>query len=194
MKNLTVTNLSEGLRSFTSNVYLIKGKVDVLIDAGNDENILEKLREETDDLAKVLITHSHPDHIGLAEEIKEEFNASIHAWDSSKDWVDERFTDGQNISVGDSVLKAIHTPGHSPNHVVFYGEGALFSGDLIFPGGSFGRTDLPGGDQRELVKSIRKIEKEYGPKVNKLYPGHMQPVTENAYKSIKESLEMVERF
>jgi hydroxyacylglutathione hydrolase len=62
----------------------------------------------------------------------------------------------QVLSVGDNEFKVLHTPGHTPGHVIFYcsREAILFSGDLIFRRG-VGRTDLPGGDWQALVRSIR---------------------------------------
>jgi len=194
MKNSEVTNLSEGIYSFTSNVYLVGGKSPTIIDAGNDEKILDGLRKATDRLDKVLITHEHPDHIGLVQNIKDEFDATVYAWEKEEDWVDEELSDGQEVEAGNSILKAIHTPGHFPRHIVYFGDGALFSGDLIFPGGSFGRTDLPGGDKKQLVASIKKIFEEYGGEIEELYPGHMSPILENAREHVEKSLEMVESF
>lgn len=194
MKNSKVINLTEGIYSFTSNVYLISGESPTIIDAGNDEKILDRLKEETENLDKVLITHNHPDHVGLVQDMRNEFDATIYSWEKGEGWVDKELNNGQEIEAGDSILKAIHTPGHSPRHVVFCGEGALFSGDLIFPGGSFGRTDLPGGNQKQLSESIEKIVEDYGREINELYPGHMKPVLENAYEDLKKSLKMVKSF
>ncbi len=63
--------------------------------------------------------------------------------------------DGQILVVGDSSVQVRHTPGHSPGHVVFYAEeiATVFTGDLIFKQ-SVGRTDVPGADQDQLLKSI----------------------------------------
>jgi hydroxyacylglutathione hydrolase len=67
------------------------------------------------------------------------------------------FEDGQILQVGDEPLKVIHTPGHSPGHVIFYSEsaGAAICGDVIFYR-SIGRTDLPGSSSAVLLKSIRE--------------------------------------
>lgn len=64
-------------------------------------------------------------------------------------------TDGQILMVGDGKIQIRHTPGHSAGHVVFYAEeiDTIFTGDLIFKQ-SVGRTDMPGADQDQLLKSI----------------------------------------
>lgn len=66
------------------------------------------------------------------------------------------FAHGQKLSIGDNSLEVFHTPGHTPGHVVFYSSkaGIAFCGDLIFFH-SIGRTDLPGGNQEQLLSSIR---------------------------------------
>jgi len=61
--------------------------------------------------------------------------------------------DGDEIKIGNSVLRVLHTPGHSPGSVSLLGDGFLLSGDTLFMEG-VGRTDLPGGSQKQLEKSI----------------------------------------
>ena len=62
--------------------------------------------------------------------------------------------DGDTVEVGRLALDVVHVPGHSPGHIMLRGDGFVFSGDVLFVG-SIGRTDLPGGDQDELLDSIR---------------------------------------
>jgi glyoxylase-like metal-dependent hydrolase (beta-lactamase superfamily II) len=66
------------------------------------------------------------------------------------------FTHAQKLFLGTATLEVRHTPGHTPGHVIFYAaeNGIVFCGDLIFNHG-IGRSDLPGGDQIELLNSIR---------------------------------------
>ena len=61
-------------------------------------------------------------------------------------------------------------PGHSPAHVAYAADGALFSGDLLFAG-SVGRTDLPGGDWDTLLDSVRLLSERFAPDTV-VYPGH----------------------
>ena len=78
--------------------------------------------------------------------------------------------EGDVIKFGDSELKVIETPGHSPGSISFLTDGALFVGDVLFAGGGFGRVDLPGGDFRILMQSIKKLLSY--PKDIKIYCGH----------------------
>ncbi|MDZ7838217.1 MAG: MBL fold metallo-hydrolase [Actinomycetota bacterium] len=68
-------------------------------------------------------------------------------------------------------LEILHTPGHTPGSISIMGNGWLFCGDLLFKQAA-GRTDLPGGDSRELKNSLKKIRKMDKNLV--IYPGHGQ--------------------
>lgn len=122
-------------------------------------------------------THAHFDHIGGAAAIADALNplplVALHAGDHAL-WKAEGgaplfgfkmdpgpepgidFTHGQVLRLGKTTFEVRHTPGHTPGHVVLYcaEAGVCFCGDLIFQD-SVGRTDLPGGDTRQLVESIR---------------------------------------
>jgi glyoxylase-like metal-dependent hydrolase (beta-lactamase superfamily II) len=67
---------------------------------------------------------------------------------------DQFIAEGDEIKIGNTVLKVYDTPGHSPGHVILVGEGFVFGGDVLFQG-SIGRTDLPGGSFEQLMQSIR---------------------------------------
>jgi glyoxylase-like metal-dependent hydrolase (beta-lactamase superfamily II) len=67
----------------------------------------------------------------------------------------------------------------------------LFSGDTLFANGSFGRTDLPGGNHKELQQSIQRLASI---DINALYPGHEEWVEENANEHIKKSLQNIYYF
>src|SRR5205814_488971 len=84
---------------------------------------------------------------------------------------DGLLADGQKLSIGSLGLEVIHTPGHSPGHVMFHlaSEKILVGGDLII-GGSIGRTDLPESNHAALEESVRKIMKL--PPETRLLPGH----------------------
>jgi hydroxyacylglutathione hydrolase len=80
--------------------------------------------------------------------------------------------EGEQVRIGDLVLDIIHTPGHTEGSVCLYEErlGILLSGDLLFAG-SYGRTDLPGGNDEQMVASLAGIAREIPPSVRVL-PGH----------------------
>ncbi len=80
--------------------------------------------------------------------------------------------DGDTVTVGEQTLKVIHTPGHTPGHVVFVHEGARLAivGDVLFAG-SIGRTDFPRGDHQTLIRSIREKLFPLGDDIT-FIPGH----------------------
>jgi len=83
---------------------------------------------------------------------------------------DRFLREGDTVTVGGVTLKVLHTPGHSPGHIVLVGDGIAFVGDVLFAG-SVGRTDLPGGDTHQLLESIgRKLLTL--PDATTVYPGH----------------------
>ena len=83
--------------------------------------------------------------------------------------------DGDEVEVAGLKLKAIATPGHTPGSVSYYADGLLFSGDTLFRG-SIGRTDLPGGDFDEEMRSITNSLLSL-PEETIVLPGHMQETT-----------------
>jgi len=146
-----------------------------VVDPGAEaSNITRQIAEKELKPRLILNTHGHVDHIGANRDIKDKYDIPlfIHSADSpmlesvlqsemgiflgAKDSppADHFLDDGEEIKIGKSHLKVIHTPGHSPGSVSFLGDGFLLSGDTLFFGG-VGRTDLPGGSWQEMVNSIR---------------------------------------
>jgi glyoxylase-like metal-dependent hydrolase (beta-lactamase superfamily II) len=125
--------------------------------------------------ALILNTHGHVDHIGANRDMKDKYAIPLylHAADATMLEVSEHIelslllgaknspspdrllVDGDSIQVGGEALRVVHTPGHTPGSVSFFGDGIFFSGDTLFCGG-VGRTDLPGGSWRDLERSIRE--------------------------------------
>jgi glyoxylase-like metal-dependent hydrolase (beta-lactamase superfamily II) len=83
---------------------------------------------------------------------------------------DHLMSDGEEIKIGNSVLRVLHTPGHSPGSVSLLGDGFLLSGDTLFFEG-VGRTDLPGGSQKQLEQSLREKVMTL-PDETVILPGH----------------------
>jgi hydroxyacylglutathione hydrolase len=166
----------------STNCYLIADAdsgVAAVIDPAWDGHVMVVEAQKRDwKIGQLWYTHAHFDHLGGAAEIAAALNpppiVALHPLDHAlwqnqggapffglhidpgpKPTVD--LTHGQVLHLGKIEFEVRHTPGHTPGHVVFYcaTEGVLFSGDLIFQG-SVGRTDLPGGDWEELVRSIRE--------------------------------------
>lgn len=80
--------------------------------------------------------------------------------------------EGEQVRIGDLVFDVLHTPGHSEGSVCLYEEryGLLLSGDVLFAG-TYGRTDLPGGNDEQMVVSLARLAREIPPSVRVL-PGH----------------------
>ncbi len=126
--------------------------------------------------ARLINTHCHFDHIMGVEYIREKYSLKFEAHPDDAFWVekaidqgklfniemnavspiDKFLNEGESIEFGNTLLKVIHLPGHSPGHIVFYERTCkmLFAGDVIFYG-SIGRTDLPGGDYDTLINGIK---------------------------------------
>lgn len=149
-------------------------------------------------LTQILNTHLHLDHCFGLNYVKTKYGVPAKAHmadaplgenmpaqyrrfglngDGAAVCIDVPLADGDTIVIGDSRLSVIHVPGHSPGGLaLYYKEGnVLFSGDTLFHR-SIGRTDLAGGDQGELVRSIR--ERIFTlPAATLVLPGHGDPTT-----------------
>ncbi len=125
---------------------------------------------------KITNTHCHFDHIMGVEFVRNQFEIPFLAHAGDSFWIEkarvqaqmfgfemnavapvnEYLVENQYVEFGNSKLKIIHLPGHSPGHVVFYSESDKFlvAGDVLFYG-SIGRTDLPGGNYDTLISNIK---------------------------------------
>ena len=196
--------------SYDSNAYLIDSPRQTLIDAGIDgRRVLQKLPGSLD---LIILTHCHYDHISAVPAIVRETGAKVamHEKDvplignsrataanlfnksQSPLQIDLILKDGDTIDLGDVSLQVIHTPGHTPGSICLYDADskALFTGDTVFEGGSFGRTDI-GGDSIEMIASLEKLTKV---DASALYPGHGGIVDKNARESLLESYENARRM
>lgn len=101
--------------------------------------------------------------------------------------MDIKLVDGDEIRIGKTNLKIIHTPGHSPGSICIYEPESkvLFSGDTIFADGGIGRTDFYNGSPKDLINSIKKLAKM---KINAIYPGHGNCIRKNAEMHVKMAL------
>jgi glyoxylase-like metal-dependent hydrolase (beta-lactamase superfamily II) len=83
-----------------------------------------------------------------------------------------QLTEAEQVRIGDLVFDVLHTPGHTEGSVCLYEErlGLLLSGDVLFAG-SYGRTDLPGGNEEQQVASLARLARDIPPSVRVL-PGH----------------------
>jgi glyoxylase-like metal-dependent hydrolase (beta-lactamase superfamily II) len=149
----------------------------------------------------ILLTHTHFDHVGAVAplaretgakvwcpEIERMVLADINAFVPWKEFgpfesyeADHLVSGGERLELAGLELDVIFTPGHSPGHVTYAVEDALFAGDVLFQG-SVGRTDLPGGDWPTLADSIARLLDAY-PDETTVYPGHMGITTLGAERA-----------
>lgn len=189
-----VTNLAGGVQAFTSNAFLVEGERTVLVDTGANFDVVSKLEAMVEDLDAVVLTHTHPDHVGNVAAVTDTFGVETWGFDAADDAVDNEIADGEPVQLGDHGFRALHTPGHEPDHLCFYGDASdeLFAGDLVFQNGSFGRTDLEGGDRPTLIASIERVLETVEEDLDAVYPGHGPAITADPYADIELALQMAQ--
>lgn len=175
--NMDVLDVTADAETFTCNAYLALGAEPTLVDAGAMEGVVDVVREHTDDLAKVVVTHQHDDHIDQLGAVLEAFDAECHAY-ADHPLRTHALADGDTLLVGDEDCEVVSTPGHAEDHVSLVGDASLFSGDVVvhddgaFDYGSFGRTDYPGMSRERLIESIRELLERMPPTLEHIYAGH----------------------
>lgn len=182
-----------------TNSYILlddKTKKAALIDPGDEpDRLISALKTKDASLSYIILTHGHFDHIMALGRIKEKTGAPILIHRDDAVMLEDRalslldrfgnsdievpradrfLSDGEIISLGDSEIKVIHTPGHTPGSVCLLIGDELMSGDTLFRE-SIGRYDFPGGDYGAIITSLEKIV-SLGVK-GKIYPGHGMSTT-----------------
>lgn len=170
----------------------------MVIDPGdNVAYILERLVAHKLTLKQIVVTHAHIDHVGGALRLKRATGAPVllnendlpllDMMDVQAGWLgiappevaapDENAREGMIVSVGKHKAEVLHTPGHTQGSISLYfaPEKLLFAGDTLFAG-SIGRTDLPGGDRRQLLLSIHDKLMPL-PDETRVIPGHEAETT-----------------
>jgi glyoxylase-like metal-dependent hydrolase (beta-lactamase superfamily II) len=164
----------------------------LIVDPGEEApKLLGAIEELGLELQAILLTHTHFDHVGAVAPVARATGAPVYcpklevpvlqdimsfvpwagfgpfeSWDP-----EETVEGGEHLQLAGFEIDVIFTPGHSPGHVTYAVEDALFSGDVLFEG-SVGRTDLPGGDWSVLSRSIESLLDRY-PDEQRVFPGHM---------------------
>jgi hydroxyacylglutathione hydrolase len=181
---------------FGENAYLVwtsSGGDAVVVDPGaGTSDLMDFLRSSDLVVRAILLTHAHLDHVDGVAALKKFTSAPVYLHPAARPHYDAvefqaaafgvelapppppdiDLVGGETLRFGALVLQVLDAPGHAPGHVIFHAPDAAvaFVGDVIFSG-SIGRTDLPGGDFRTLMTSIRSVVLSL-PDQTRLYPGH----------------------
>jgi len=170
----------------------------IVIDPGEEApRLLEAIEALELNVAAILLTHTHFDHVGAVAPLARATGADVWCpelevpvladimryvpWPGFGpfDSYDAEHTvaGGEQLELAGFEIDVLFTPGHSPGHVTYSipAEQAIFSGDVLFQG-SIGRTDLPGGDHATLMQSLATLV-EALPGETVVYPGHMGNTT-----------------
>lgn len=177
--------------AFQSNCYVIRsdrGAAEAaVVDPGDDATPLRlELARIGARATGILVTHTDVDHIGGVADLADGTGAEVWAPAAEVEALRTGqprgafrvpphdpahvVAGGDTITVAGIEFDVVDVPGHSPGHVAFHADGAVFSGDVVFAG-SVGRVDLPGGDWDALLASIRALLDRFGPDAV-VYPGH----------------------
>lgn len=178
--------------SWSENSYFISLNQDAwFLDPGQDFELLRQhFGADNYTIKGIINTHGHFDHVGGVLDLKElyEIPFYMHAFDkrilhhanlyrklagdpliTRTPSIDYNLAELKSLAFGDTEIKVYHTPGHSAGSVCFEVDRFLFAGDLFFYE-SIGRTDLPGGNKKEMIDSINFVFDKF---INyRIFPGH----------------------
>lgn len=175
------------------NCYIVydNTKEGIVVDPGGDvDEILKIIEENKINIKYILLTHGHGDHIGGLISLKNALKVPVMIHEEDRQMLkdgsknlsptmamgtvevepDRLLKDGDKIKIGNQEILVIHTPGHTKGGISLKIQDNIITGDTLFTG-SIGRTDLLGGDYKQIIKSIKEKLLIY-PDETKIYPGH----------------------
>lgn len=184
----------------------------VIVDPGDEApRLLAAVEQLGVTVEAILLTHTHFDHIGAVAPVARATGAPVWCpeieapvlldimryvpWPGFGPFenyeADHLVSGGETLELAGMRFDVVFTPGHSPGHVTYAVDDALFSGDVLFQG-SIGRTDLPFGDHARLLQSIGELLDAY-PDETVVHPGHMGITTLGAERASNPFLQALAR-
>lgn len=171
------------LGDLQTNCYLLQDRACTrccIVDPGAEANrILSFLKKNGLTLDAVFLTHGHFDHVGAVKELAAETDCKVYINEKDltlpvpltggKLFYTDTYKEGDHLHFAGLNFDVIETPGHTQGSVCLLVDDAMFSGDTLFAN-TCGRTDLPGGDQTAMVRSLWRLSglgKDY-----RVFPGH----------------------
>jgi len=158
-------------------LYKRPGGAALIVDPGYNAGVFLSFIKELDlKLEGILLTHLHHDHVGAVQGILASIDCPVymHALDAERyrGRVDEVLSGGETIELEGEPVQVIHTPGHTRGSVCFMCPDSriCFTGDTVFDT-DLGRTDLEGGSEQEMERSVRKVVNSW-PNDIFILPGH----------------------
>ena len=161
-------------------IYIItdnKSKESAIIDPAWDmSEVYKYIGENNLILKKILLTHSHHDHINAIDEILTSYDLEIHINKKEKVFWKKEYDSfvinhgGDTIKLGETEIRSLHTPGHTPGSTCYHIGDDLIAGDTLFVFGC-GRCDLHGGNPEEMFNTLKDIKMSLDPKTI-ILPGH----------------------
>lgn len=184
--------------AFSVNTYVLVDTATghaAIVDTGEDQQLVNILKQKNFDIKMILLTHTHLDHAGALSLLQEVWDVPTYMPKNDRPLfetlpiqgsmfgmphlnrpcgrIDHEIEDGAEIQLGYTTLRFISTPGHTPGQGCYYNDTDIIVGDTLFAG-SIGRTDFPLSNPEEMVESLRRLTKLPGEL--RVHSGH-GPVT-----------------
>ena len=160
------------LGDYQTNTYILyneDSKNCLVIDPGYEPHqILRYVNQLNLEIEAILLTHGHFDHVGAVRALVADFDCDVYLNDretsmptmmtGGKLYYTHSYDEGDELTLAGLTFRVMATPGHTPGSVCLDFGDHLFTGDTLFAG-SCGRTDLPGGDVKQMRASLSRLSK-----------------------------------